>query len=110
LVRTDHFDRTIRITTVIGKKRMAATMTSQRGNALDDLGETGIGGTDAGELGRGRSVEQVRIVELPVMERGPVLRAFLQQVRGGVRFFGSADPDVVVAGADRYPVFRLDSN
>src|SRR5438067_6999721 len=23
---------------------------------------------------------------------------------------GSGDPDVVVAGADRYPVFRLDSN
>jgi hypothetical protein len=61
-------------------------------------------------LGRGRSIEQVRLVELPVIERGPVLRAFLQQVRGGVRFFGSADPDVVVAGADRYPVFRLDSN
>ena len=64
----------------------------------------------AGTLGRGRSVEQVRLVELPVEERGPVLRGFLQQVRGGVRFFGSADPDVVVAAADRYPVFRLDSN
>jgi hypothetical protein len=61
-------------------------------------------------LGRGRNVEQVRLVELPVEERGPVLRAFLQQVKGGVRFFGSADPDFVVAGADRYPVFRLDSN
>jgi hypothetical protein len=52
----------------------------------------------------------VRLVELPIEERGPVLRGFLQQVRGGVRFFGSADPDVVVAAADRYPVFRLDSN
>src|SRR5450759_958909 len=64
----------------------------------------------AGTLGRGRNVEQVRLVELPVEERGPVLRGFLRQVRGGVRFFGSADPDVVVAAADRYPVFRLDSN
>jgi hypothetical protein len=64
----------------------------------------------AGTLGRGRNVEQVRLVELPIEERGPVLRGFLQQVRGGVRFFGSADPDVVVAAADRYPVFRLDSN
>jgi deazaflavin-dependent oxidoreductase (nitroreductase family) len=64
----------------------------------------------SGTLGRGRNVERVRFVELPVIERGAVLRAFLQQVRGGVRFFGSADPDVVVAGADRYPVFRLDSN
>jgi deazaflavin-dependent oxidoreductase (nitroreductase family) len=62
----------------------------------------------SGTLGRGRNEEQVRLVELPVEERGPVLRAFLRQVRGGVRFFGSADPDVVVAAADRYPVFRLD--
>ena len=64
----------------------------------------------SGTLARGRSVEQVRLIELPVAERGPVLRAFLRQVRGGVRFFGSADPDVVVAGADRYPVFRLDQD
>ena len=64
----------------------------------------------AGTLGRGRNIEQVRLVELPVEERGPVLRGFLRQVKGGVRFFGSADPDVVVAAADRYPVFRLDSN
>jgi hypothetical protein len=64
----------------------------------------------SGTLGRGRSAEHVRLVELPVEERGPVLRGFLQQVKGGVRFFGSADPDVVVATADRYPVFRLDSN
>jgi hypothetical protein len=63
-----------------------------------------------GTIGRGRNVEEVRLVELPVAERGPVLRGFLQQVRGGVRFFGSADPDVVVAAADRYPVFRVDSN
>jgi hypothetical protein len=64
----------------------------------------------SGTIGRGRNVERVRLVELPVAERGPVLRAFLQQVRGGVRFFGSGDPDVVVAAADRYPVFRLDPN
>jgi deazaflavin-dependent oxidoreductase (nitroreductase family) len=64
----------------------------------------------SGTLGRGRNVQEVRLVELPVEERGPILRAFLQEVRGGARFFGSADPDVVVAGADRYPVFRLDSN
>ena len=36
----------------------------------------------AGTLGRGRNIEQVRLVELPVEERGPVLRGFLQQVRG----------------------------
>ena len=63
--------------------------------------------TGAGTLGRGRSVEHVSLIELPVAERGPILGAFLQQVRGGVRFFGSADPEAVVAAADRYPVFRL---
>ncbi|HEY8868492.1 MAG TPA: nitroreductase/quinone reductase family protein [Candidatus Limnocylindrales bacterium] len=63
-----------------------------------------------GVLGRGNAEERVRLIELPVHERGPVLRAFLEQVRGGVRFFGSSDPDVVTAAADRYPVFRLDSN
>jgi deazaflavin-dependent oxidoreductase (nitroreductase family) len=61
-----------------------------------------------GTIGRGRSLEQVRLVELPVEERGPVLRGFLRQVRGGARFFGSADPEVVVAAADHYPVFRLE--
>jgi deazaflavin-dependent oxidoreductase (nitroreductase family) len=64
----------------------------------------------SGTLRRGRDIEQVRFAELPVLARGPILRAFLQQVRGGVRFFGSADPDVVVAAAERYPVFRIDSN
>lgn len=64
----------------------------------------------SGTLGRGQNVERVHLVELPVEDRGPVLRAFLQQVRGGVRFFGSGDHEVVVAGADRYPVFRLDPN
>jgi deazaflavin-dependent oxidoreductase (nitroreductase family) len=65
---------------------------------------------ESATLARGRRVEIVRLVELPTAERGPVLRAYLQQVRGGVRFFGSADADVVVAEADRYPVFRLVSS
>src|SRR6202140_910531 len=58
-----------------------------------------------GTPGRGGNAELGRLIELPVEERGPVLRGFLQQVRGGVRFFGSADPEVIVAAADRYPVF-----
>jgi hypothetical protein len=64
----------------------------------------------AGEavLGRGTASERVRLVELPTEERPPVLRAFLHQVRGGGRFFGSSDPDVVVAAAERYPVFRVE--
>jgi len=59
-------------------------------------------------LSRGGQVEVARLVELPVDERGPVLRAFLAQVRGGVRFFGSADPDTVARFADHYPVFRVE--
>ena len=58
---------------------------------------------------RGRTAERVRLDELPAAERGPVLRAFLAQVRGGRRFFGRETPDEVVASADRYPVFRVTS-
>src|SRR5262245_42565776 len=60
-----------------------------------------------GTLRRSATVETVSLSELPVAERGPVLRAFLRQVRGGVRFFGGQTPEAVVAGAERYPVFRL---
>src|SRR5450432_3206971 len=64
-----------------------------------------------GELARGRVRESVHIVELPVDERPPILLEFLQQVPGGVRFFGLAsDPEVLVSQADRYPVFRIDGS
>jgi deazaflavin-dependent oxidoreductase (nitroreductase family) len=64
----------------------------------------------AGEavLTRGKARQGVRLIELPTDERPPVLRAFLEQVPGGVRFFGSSDPTVVVASAARYPVFRVE--
>jgi hypothetical protein len=62
-----------------------------------------------GVLSRGRRDERVRLVELSVEARGPVLRAFLEQVRGGVRFFGGQGPDDVVRSADRYPVFRIET-
>jgi len=58
-------------------------------------------------LSRGREVETVTLSEIPVVDRAPVLRAFLMQVRGGRRFFGPQTPDEVVADADRYPVFRI---
>jgi len=62
-----------------------------------------------GLLTRGRVQERVRIVELPVEERPVVLREFLRQVPGGVRFFGlSSDPDVIATQAARDPVFRID--
>jgi deazaflavin-dependent oxidoreductase (nitroreductase family) len=59
-------------------------------------------------LARGGRTETVRLVELPVEERGPALRAFLDQVRGGRRFFGGQTAAQVVAGAERYPVFRIE--
>lgn len=65
--------------------------------------------TDGASLRRGRRAEVVRLVELPMEERDPVLRAFLQQVPGGVRFFESPEPDAVVASAGRYPVFRVEA-
>jgi deazaflavin-dependent oxidoreductase (nitroreductase family) len=64
----------------------------------------------SGQLSRGRTTEPVRITELPVEQRDPVLRAFLEQVRGGVRFFGTADPDEVVAAAAQYPVFEVSAD
>jgi deazaflavin-dependent oxidoreductase (nitroreductase family) len=62
-----------------------------------------------GSLTRGRHTEAVRLVELPGAEREPVLRAFLRQVPGGVRFFESPEPDAVAASAARYPVFRVEA-
>jgi len=63
-----------------------------------------------GVMARGRHRECIRLVELPVEERGPVLRAFLEQVPGGVKYFGvSPDPDVLAASAVRYPVFRVEA-
>lgn len=63
-----------------------------------------------GVMGKGRRREEVRLVELPVDQRGPILREFLRQVPGGVKFFGvSPDPDVLVASAELYPVFRVEA-
>ena len=58
-------------------------------------------------LTRGKHTETVKLVELHAPERGPILRAFLQQVPGGLRFFESPQPDAVVGAASRYPVFRV---
>ena len=63
-----------------------------------------------GLLARGRRDEAVSLVELPVEVRPrPILREFLRQVPGGVRFFGvSPDPDVLTASAAKYPVFSVE--
>ncbi len=61
----------------------------------------------AGTLARSGEVDVVELTEVPVDGRGPILRAFLEQVRGGVRFFGRQTPDEIVAHAERYPVFLV---
>ena len=61
----------------------------------------------SGTLTRAGQTETVSLSEIPIDDRGPILLAFLQQVRGGTRFFGAQTPDQIVARADQYPVFRI---
>jgi hypothetical protein len=68
-----------------------------------------------GELLRGGRRERVKLTEIPSHERGPILRAFWHQVRGGRRFmaglFGlpsDASADDFAAAAPRCPVFRVE--
>jgi hypothetical protein len=69
-----------------------------------------------GILARGRKEERVRLVELALEERAPVLREFPKQVPGGIAFFRSmyelpkekeALPAAFAALAPRCAVFRL---
>ena len=59
----------------------------------------------------------MRLTEVPPDQRGPVLRAFWHQVRGGRRFvaemFGlapDAGPDDFERSGQRLPVFRIDQS
>lgn len=66
-----------------------------------------------GILARGRKEERVTLVELPVEERGPVLRQFPREVPHGVQFFRhlydvSDEPEEFAALAPRCPVFRVE--
>ncbi len=70
-----------------------------------------------GLLAQGRKKARVRLVELPVEERAPILRAFPRLVPGGVRFFQQvyelpADPALLpeaFAGlATQCTVFRVE--
>jgi hypothetical protein len=70
-----------------------------------------------GILAHGRQQERVALVELPVEERGPILREFPRLVPHGVQFFRQlyelpADPAALPAAfaalAPRCPVFRVD--
>jgi hypothetical protein len=70
-----------------------------------------------GILAKGRKRERVALVELPVAERAPILRAFPRLVPHGVAFFQqlyglpkdpAALPDAFAALASHCPVFRID--
>ena len=66
-----------------------------------------------GVLAHGHREERVSLVELPVEERGPVLREFPHRVPHGVGFFRSlygvsGDPEEFAALAPRCPVFRVE--
>jgi hypothetical protein len=66
-----------------------------------------------GIVGRGRHSERVRLTELPVNERLPILREFARTVRGGRAFLtvapDASDDDFAKASAN-HPTFRLDSS
>jgi hypothetical protein len=70
-----------------------------------------------GILAHGRKEERVSLVELPVEERGPILRGFPREVPGGIPFFRSMYqlprgrdelPEAFAALAPRSTVFRLE--
>ena len=70
-----------------------------------------------GILARGRKEERVRLVELPLEERAPVLREFPRKVPGGIAFFRSmyelpkekeALPEAFATLTSRCAVFRLE--
>jgi deazaflavin-dependent oxidoreductase (nitroreductase family) len=70
-----------------------------------------------GIMAYGRKKERVALVELPVEERAPVLRAFPRLVPHGVQFFQhlyglpedpATWPEAFAALAPRCPVFRIE--
>jgi hypothetical protein len=68
-----------------------------------------------GVLARGRSRQRVRLTELPVPEREPILRQFPVQIPRGVPFLlrvgavaPPGDPDAFAAAAPNLAVFRVE--
>ena len=66
-----------------------------------------------GMLGRGRTEEHVSLVELPVEDRGAILREFPRLIPQGVPFFTrlygvSTDPEQFAGLAGTCPVFRVE--
>ena len=71
-----------------------------------------------GILAQGRKAARVALIELPVEERAPILRAFPRLVPGGVQFFQqlyslpkdrAALPEAFAALAPRCTVFRVEA-
>lgn len=64
-----------------------------------------------GRLGRGSNPDRVRLVEVPVSDRPPILKEFVTSVRGGRSFIDvppAAPLSDFAAVADRFPVFRVE--
>jgi deazaflavin-dependent oxidoreductase (nitroreductase family) len=63
-----------------------------------------------GLLTKGQRVERIRVVEVPMEQRAPVLRAFVQERSGGRFAFDlslDAPLEAFAAAAERYPVFEI---
>jgi len=65
---------------------------------------------ESATLQRGKRIDRVELIELPVGERSPILREFARRVRGGRAFMSVAadgsDAEFAEA-ALHHPVFRL---
>ena len=66
-----------------------------------------------GMLRRGRTEEDISLVELPVEDRAPILREFPRLIPQGVPFFTrlygvTADPEQFAELAETCPVFRVE--
>jgi deazaflavin-dependent oxidoreductase (nitroreductase family) len=65
----------------------------------------------SGTLSRGSTSIAVKLVEIPVTDRGPILQEFLRTVRGGRSFLtvGSRATDAeIAAAANVHPIFRVE--
>jgi deazaflavin-dependent oxidoreductase (nitroreductase family) len=65
----------------------------------------------SGALSRGSVTTPVKLVEIPVTDRVPILREFLRTIRGGRSFLtvGSRATDAeLAAAASAHPIFRVE--
>lgn len=63
-----------------------------------------------GQLQRGRTLESVALIEVPLEQRAPILQLFAHKIRGGQTFLTvspHASHSAFVEAASRHPIFRL---